>query len=199
MALLVISAPGEIAHEAPLINELFLSGLQILHLRKPGYDEAKLKSLLNHIDQQYYNRIALHQHHEIAAEFGMHRLHYTETARNQSGEKQWLQKVEKGYLLSTSIHDITLLPALKWFDYVFFGPVFNSISKPGYESKLPAGFKVEKIGDKPRVIALGGVEVNNLNKVRVMNFDGAAVLGTIWNEPKNAVKKFNELIITLSK
>jgi len=99
----------------------------------------------------------------------------------------------EGYVLSTSVHDLNILKTLIGFDYIFFGPVFNSISKPGYKSNLPEGFRIVKNGIKPKVIALGGVEESNLDKVKEMNFDGVAVLGTIWNDPGHAISNFRKL------
>jgi thiamine-phosphate pyrophosphorylase len=110
---------------------------------------------------------------------------------------KWQLQVEKGFILSTSIHDITQLPELKHFDYAFYGPVFDSISKPGYQSKLSADFKLDKTDIKPKVIALGGIQIANLTMNKPMGFDGAAVLGIVWNEPNKAVKHYNQLKETL--
>ncbi len=46
---------------------------------------------------------------------------------------------------------------------------------------------------KVPIIGLGGISSKNLEKVCTMNFDGAAVLGTLWNEPENMIVKFREL------
>ena len=193
MELMVISNPVEVADESIIINNLFQAGLKYFHIRKPESDIQTIRKLLNGIAPCFYERIALHQFHEMAVDFGINRLHYKEPERIRSNPQQWQLYVEKGFILSTSIHDIVGLTPLKHFDYVFFGPVFNSISKPGYQSKLMAGFKLDRHNIKPKVIALGGVEVSNLIKVKAMNFDGAAVLGALWNEPDKAIETFTQL------
>lgn len=193
MDLIVISSPDIITGESNIVNNLFLSGLKCFHIRKPGADIKAIIELMNGIAPQFYDRIALHQFHEIAADFGIKRLHYTEQARKESNEQQWQMQIDMGYKLSTSIHDITMLPRLKHFDYTFYGPVFNSISKPGYQSKLPEDFYIDRAHVNPKVIALGGVALSNLIRIKTMGFDGAAVLGTIWNEPAKATERFNEL------
>ncbi len=193
MELVVISAPGEIADEAAIINRLFEAGMQRFHLRKPAWDATRLSDLLMRIDKLFHGQIALHQHHHLAGYFDIKGLHYKEQERiNTSPEKLSLQK-KQGYLLSTSAHDLEVLPSLRVFDYSFFGPVFNSISKAGYSGIVPEQFYLDKKGINQQVIALGGINETNLNKVKAMNFDGAAVLGAVWNNPFEAVINFKKL------
>ncbi|MDF2430647.1 MAG: thiamine-phosphate pyrophosphorylase [Mucilaginibacter sp.] len=190
---MAISNPAAVADESIIINNLFQAGLKYFHIRKPESDVQTVRGLINGIAPQFYDRIALHQFHEMASDFGIKRLHYTERARKASNTKKRQNQLADGFTLSTSIHDVTTLPALEHVDYVFYGPVFNSISKPGYQSKLSADFKLDKTNIKPKVIALGGIDVSNLTMVKLMGFDGAAVLGTFWSEPDKAVAIFNQL------
>ncbi len=193
MELIVISSPDVVADESIIINDLFQSGLNCFHIRKPNDSEGQIRKLIDGIYPMYYSRLALHQHHQIADGYGIKRLHYTESARKRSNVEDWQMQTDQGYTLSTSVHDIASLSSLISFDYVFYGPVFNSISKPGYHSGIAAGFKLNKEAVKTKVIALGGVEASNFPKIKTMNFDGAAVLGTIWNEPEKAVANFRRL------
>ncbi|MEN0053441.1 MAG: thiamine phosphate synthase [Mucilaginibacter sp.] len=190
MQLVVISNPEVIPNEAGIINQLFEAGLTRFHLRKPGYSAQQVAALIRQIDEQYHYLIALHQHHAVAPYFGIERLHYTEQHRaNTHAGKLTLQN-RQGYVLSTSLHDVEALQTLVWFDNAFIGPVFNSISKPGYNAKWPEDFCLDKQNIDLNIIALGGIEPTNLNKIKAMNFDGAAVLGTIWNDPDTAVANF---------
>ena len=193
MQLIVISHPDTVAHEAQLINQLFEAGLTRFHLRKSDWDDKQLINLLKQIDHTFYPYIALHQHHHIALDFDIKRLHYTEKHRLTIEADKLVLQEERGYVLSTSIHSIVELNSLSLFDYTFFGPVFNSISKPGYQSKLPQGFHINRNENQPKVIALGGVECSNLDKLKAMGFDGAAVLGTIWKDAVQAVTSFRKL------
>ena len=193
MKLLVISNPEPVVKEAAIINGLFAAGLSCFHLRKPGYSTAHLRDLLNQIQLSYYPLIALHQHHEIAEEFGLTRLHYTEQAYTAASPKLLESQKEQGFILSTSLHQLKMLTSLNRFNYVFYGPVFNSLSKPGYLSKLSPGFRLIRPLGAPKVIALGGIVKENLQQIKEMNFDGAAVLGTIWNKPEQGVENFKQL------
>jgi thiamine-phosphate pyrophosphorylase len=193
MELIVISDPGAIANEAQIINRLFEAGLSRFHLRKPGWDIGQCIELLTQIDQSHHHAIACHQHHQLAKVFGMRYLHYPEKDRAKADKFKLNTQTGGGYILSTSVHQLADIPLLTAFEYVFYGPVFNSISKPGYQSILPAGFCLDKNPERPKVIALGGVNESNLDKVTDMNFDGVAVLGAIWSDPQQAVSNFIRL------
>ena len=193
MQLIVISHPDTVVNEARIINQLFETGLMRFHLRKPDWDEQRVSGLLRQIDERYYPYIALHQHHHIAIDFAIRRLHYTERDRLATEQDKLAYQKGQGYVLSTSIHDIIEFSSLPPFDYTFFGPVFNSISKPGYQTKLTEDFRINRNNSQPKIIALGGVERSNLGKLKAMGFDGVAVLGTIWSDPAQAIINFDIL------
>ncbi|WP_121812213.1 thiamine phosphate synthase [Mucilaginibacter kameinonensis] len=190
MELIVISAPDVVANEAPIINRLFGAGLQRLHLRKPAWDIGRCIDLITQIDRAYHHAIVCHQHHQLIKIFEMDYLHYTENDRIKSDQSKLSSLVNDGYRLSTSIHDIGAIPGLQRFEYAFLSPVFSSISKPGYRSILPADFCLDKSMPSPKVFALGGIDESNLEQIKNMNFDGAAVLGAIWQDPQHAVSNF---------
>lgn len=193
MQLIVISNPEDFNGEAAVINSLFRAGMFCFHLRKPGSSAGQLCALLDGIDPAFYPRIALHQHHGLAGTYGITRLHYTEEGRKRASEDVLESKIQQGYLLSTSVHEIQHLSSPGPFEYVFFGPVFNSISKPGYRSVVKPGFRIKPAPGRPLVIALGGIEAGHLPAVKEMGFDGAAVLGTIWQQPEKAIEIFTLL------
>ena len=174
--LVVISHALMLDGEAGYINALFDAGMEVFHMRKPSIDRASITELIHSIDPVYWPRIALHQHHEMASDFGIYRLHLTEERRRQGYEPE-------GYL-STSIHGACELSDR--FQYAFFGPVFDSISKPGYKA---ASFIVSG----PRLIAIGGITPDNAREALQMGFAGVAVLGSLWQKPADCVKQFKAL------
>lgn len=88
--------------------------------------------------------------------------------------------------ISTSCHSLDEVKEKKSkCDYVFLSPIFDSISKEDYPSQftdeqLRAASK-SGIIDK-HVIALGGINENNIRKIKDYGFGGAAVLGDLWNK-----------------
>lgn len=189
MELIVISKPSFFEGEAELINQLFESGMERFHLRKEGAEKHKYEQLLGNIHPEYLERVALHQFHELAADFGIQRLHFPE-AQRKSGQHLLLRLSETANL-STSIHHTNQLTDLENFKYTFYGPVFPSISKKDYPSVVPDGFKLRNPGGV-KVIALGGITPEKIDLVRQMGFDGAAILGLLWNTPELAVNHFKK-------
>lgn len=189
MELIVISKPGFFEGEAKLINELFESGMERFHLRKEGAEKREYERLLGSINPEYLERVALHQFHELAVYFGIRRLHFPE-AQRKKGQHLLLPPSET-INLSTSIHNINQITDLENFKYTFYGPVFQSISKKDYPSVVPESFKLRN-PTGVKVIALGGITPEKIDLVRQMGFDGAAILGHLWNTPELAVNHFKK-------
>jgi thiamine-phosphate pyrophosphorylase len=189
---IVISNPTPIDHEHRIINALFDEGLSIFHLRKTTYSVKELDQLLVKIDRQHHGKVAFHQHHELAERFGSKRLHFTEQDR-----KKHMQSVKSmdwnSYTLSTSVHEVDAYSALPdVFDYCFLSPIFNSISKPDYHSMITPDFKLP-VKSKIKIVALGGISSSGVPDLKKYDFDGIAVLGSIWGDTTKAIANFKKL------
>lgn len=192
MELFVISDHDVFKGEHEIIEALFESGMSVFHLRKNGLTRTQYAELIEKIPIQYHDRIALHQFHELSLEFpGIQRLHYPEWFRRETAKNQ-LPNQMNGRVLSTSIHHLNDLKESTDFDYTFYGPVFNSISKPGYSGILQPGFKLP-LPQPVKIIALGGITLNNMDDIKSLGFDGIAVLGAIWNKPEQALHNFKNI------
>ncbi|TKC05924.1 thiamine phosphate synthase [Pedobacter frigoris] len=185
MELIVISNSSYFKNEGNLINNLFINGLKTIHLRKENTDKSKFVELLNEIDPAFYPHIALHQFHELAPDFGINRLHYPEKLRRES------PSFPSDSILSTSIHDWDTLSEIIQFDYAFFSPLFDSLSKPGYEGVIREGFKLPETSVK--IVALGGINHDNAQRVIDMGFNGMALMGTLWNDPRHTINNFKKI------
>ncbi len=189
--LIVISHPDLLPGEATIIQQMFEEGLAFFHLRKPGAGEQAVRQLLDAIPAVYHNRIAMHGFFHLMPEYNIHRWHFREEHRQATTAESLFQLKDKGYTLSTSVHDIETIQNLSsCFSYTFFSPVFDSISKQQYRGVAGNDFYLTDEQKPVPVIALGGIDAGNIKKVSEMNFDGAAVLGAIWNEPAKAVENF---------
>ncbi|MCH7403394.1 thiamine phosphate synthase [Belliella kenyensis] len=185
MELIIISSPLPVAQEAEAINELFDAGMGVFHLRKPDWSYEQTAKLLTNINSKYHHQIALHHHHDLSDEFEIKRLHFTELKRKNTSKIHLANLKKMGFITSTSAHQISDLTDLVPFHYKFYGPVFDSISKKGYLSKVGKNFNLASHLINTKVIALGGIELSNLSIVTSMGFDGIAVLGTIWQKHGN--------------
>jgi thiamine-phosphate pyrophosphorylase len=189
--MIVITSPIPTNNEISTIHSLFENGLELLHIRKPDFSEAEIKFFLSKIKLNYRQRLVLHSHHQMALEFGINRIHFTEKTRAETSEENLKDWKVKEFKLSTSIHqimDFEKLPNV--FDYAFFGPVFESISKQNYISNLD--FKKElqqRKNNKTALVALGGITPDNIKTALEYGFDDVALLGNIWNN-NNPIENF---------
>lgn len=181
--LIIITLPDFFEGEADIINKLFANGIQHLHLRKPEATKEQLASWIEKIETDFRSRIVLHDHHDLAFEYGLGGIHLN--SRNPK-----LLREGWGGSISRSCHSIAEVEACQGdYDYVFLSPIFDSISKQGYR----AAFSKEELADaKARgilsrnVYALGGVTFDNLKEVEQLGFYGAALLGGFWETYSNS-------------
>lgn len=198
--LIVLTSEQNIKDEAQYINKFFEFGLEILHLRKPGFDAEKYKVLLNEINENFHHRIVIHQHHHLIRKFNLKGIHITEHKRLELGEKLEDYKTQqlkvigqplttKSFTLSTSFHSKQdIIDCKEIFDYIFLSPVFNSISKKGYKGK---NFNVSNIA--VNIVGLGGINGQNISDAMALGYKGVAVLGSIWNS-ENPINDFQFLM-----
>ncbi len=177
MKLILITPPTYFVEEDKILTALFEEGLDILHLRKPDTAPMYAERLLSLIPEQYHKRIVVHDHFYLKEEYKLKGIHLNK--RNPEPPKGY-----KGHI-SCSCHSLEEVRERKpGCDYVLLSPVFDSISKQNYLSAYtPEEIRAARkagIIDK-HVIALGGIDEDNLLEVKDYGFGGAAVLGALWN------------------
>jgi thiamine-phosphate pyrophosphorylase len=181
--MIVITNPILITTEIHTIHSLFENGLELLHVRKPDFSETEMNAFLSEIKSDFRQQLVLHSHHQLASAAGIDRIHFTEKARIETFE-QGLKKWKKnGFKISTSVHNMIDFEQLSHvFDYAFFGPVFESISKPNYASDIDFQKELHhRKNNKTALIALGGITADKIKTALEYGFDDVALLGTIWN------------------
>lgn len=179
MKLIVITRPEFSADEADKINLLFESGLQYLHLRKPGAAEVEAEQLLHQIKPCFWDRIVVTDFFGLALRYPLKGIHLN--GRNSI--------IPDGFTgsISRSCHSFEEVEQYKsQCNYLFLSPIFDSISKQGYGAhftteQLQLARAAGIIDDK--VVALGGISATRLPEVRRMGFGGAAMLGDVWQQP----------------
>ncbi|MFV5700518.1 thiamine phosphate synthase [Flavobacterium sp. XS2P12] len=189
--MIVITSPILIANEIDTVHSLFENGLELLHIRKPDFSEAEMIFFLSEIKSDFRQQLVLHGHHQLATEFGIHRIHFTEKMRAETSEESLKKSKEREFKLSTSIHKMVDFEKLSdVFDYAFFGPVFESISKPNYISDIDFEKELKQRNTKKTaLIALGGITSDKIKTALEYGFEDVALLGTIWNS-NNSIENF---------
>ncbi|MNK62603.1 transcriptional regulator TenI [compost metagenome] len=188
--MIVISNPFAVADEIKIIHSLFEEGLSLLHIRKPNFSELEMAQFIHQIKLEFKDRIVLHNHHQLGKDFGIDRFHFSEKERKQdSGFPARFSKPCRSK--STSTHSIEDFNSLENnFHYAFLSPVFKSISKENYHPKIDLFEALKsKKNQHTKVIALGGIDAENIQKTLESGFDDVALLGSIWNN-ENPLKQF---------
>ena len=176
MEWIVITSPGFLQGEADFIDRLFNHGLDRLHLRKPGADIGECRRLLDGISREWLPRIVVHDNFGLCREYGLGGVHL-------NGRDPMAPPNHEGSV-SRSCHSLEEMSRYKGeCDYLTLSPIFNSISKQGYmaafESEQLAAARDSGLIDS-RVMALGGVTLENIPRVRELGFGGVAILGDVW-------------------
>lgn len=177
MKLIVVTTPTFFVEEDQIITALFEEGLDILHLRKPETSAMFSERLLTLIPEKYHKRIVTHEHFYLKEEFKLMGIHLN--ARNPKEPEDY-----DGHI-SCSCHSVNEVQKKKHFyDYVFMSPIYDSISKVNYYStytpeELRKAQK-DKIIDS-NVMALGGINEENILTIKDLGFGGAVILGDLWN------------------
>jgi thiamine-phosphate pyrophosphorylase len=186
--MIVLSNPIAIANEINVIHSLFEEGLQLFHVRKPDYSLKEMIPYIAQISPEFHPQLVLHNHHELIAKFNINRIHFTEEKRKEITLEEFKNK---DIHLSTSTHSITDFNSLApEFQYAFLSPVYPSISKENYfpETNLFEAIK-SRTNIDTKLIALSGINAENIEKTLINGFDNVALLGSIWNV-ENPIKNF---------
>lgn len=187
--IVVITPELIIPDEAETINQLFRSGLSLLHIRKPLTGRNELTGFLDRIDASFYPQLVLHSHYEVADDYGISRFHFREEAGKNGDYERYTGKGT----VSTSVHDIETYNELgKEWEYAFISPVFPSISKKGYGENTEIIHEISHRNNPDvKLIALGGINENNIREISGHKVDGVALLGAVW-ESKHPLQVFEK-------
>jgi len=179
--------------EMKIVTQLFNLGLEVYHVRKPSLSLKETRSLLQSLPADFHKRIVLHAHFSLANEFNLKGIHLNET------NKKFIAELAGYNIVSSSFHSLATISQNQYpYQYIFLSPVFDSISKPGYSanfelSSLKTNLTLLKqTNPTPHIIALGGVNSENISLVRQTGFSGAALLGAVW-QSVDPVRTFSEI------
>jgi thiamine-phosphate pyrophosphorylase len=195
--LILISSENDRQDEAKAVSKLFKLGLKKFHLRKPHWSEGQLNIFLEEVPNEYHGRVIIHSHFSLSEKFRLKGIHLNEANRKLIAE--WKQYK----IISASFHSLQALQENTFpYQYIFLSPVFDSISKPNHS----AGFDLTSLQaeldilrnkkSSLKIIALGGIDEKNILVAKDIGFNGAALLGTVWqaNDPVKAFLEIHSLI-----
>ncbi len=177
MKLILLTSPNFFIEEDKILTTLFEEGLDQLHLRKPGSEPVYCERLLTLIPSQYHNRIITYDHFYLRDEFDLMGIHLS----------QGDTKAPQGYKgnITRTGYSLEEIKAYKQSSlYVCMDCIYPSVSEPG---RNPL-YTTDELKDAVRqgiidrkVMALGGVKLENLEEIKDLGFGGAVVRGDLWN------------------
>ena len=157
-----------------------------------------MSAFIASIGIEFRKQVVLHSHHQIAEDLGIDRFHLTQKIRNEICSESLYAFNEKRIRLSTSTHSIDDFNCLRiFFEYAFLSPVFPSISKVNYESKIDLMDAVKcRTNFSTQLVALGGISSENIKTTIAQGFDKVALLGSIWksNKPVENFKLCQQIV-----
>ncbi|RED25490.1 thiamine-phosphate pyrophosphorylase [Flavobacterium cutihirudinis] len=192
--MILITNPFYVEDEINILHSLFEEGLSLLHIRKPDFSELEMAQFIQQIKPEYRKKLVLHNHHSLAEDFVITRIHFSKKERKTDHNfparfsKPCRYKYES---ISTSTHSIEDFNSLENdFDYAFLSPVFKSISKENYHPEIDLFEEIKKRSNyKTKLVALGGIDSENIQETLKKGFDDIALLGSIWKN-ENPLKQF---------
>ncbi|MBT3570018.1 MAG: thiamine phosphate synthase [Opitutae bacterium] len=194
--MILISSPSKKKNEVSTIRRIFEMGLSRFHVRKPDWSLDEVRKFLDEFPDECIERTVIHRRPELLSEYPFAGYHL-------SSKEQYLAKEVDG-TISRSFHQLDeLITSQEKLDYVFLGPIFDSVSKQGYNSAFPASelrsFFVDRRKlrvDLPRIVALGGIVPEKVRVSLSLGFDGVAALGGVWGSryPQKAFMRYRTAI-----
>jgi thiamine-phosphate pyrophosphorylase len=177
---------------------LFEAGLSCLHLRSLTFDRQQFSDYISGIPAVFHSRIVIHTHYELIHTFDLKGIHFTEKTKANRPDILLNGNFDRCQL-SASFHSLEELASNHFpYTYVLVSPVFDSISKEKYRS----GFKPKVLSTflsrhrktgSCKVYALGGVGADNIQRCKILGFDGAALYGALWKTP-NPVQAWKKIL-----
>ena len=177
MRFIAITTPKVVVEDVYLIQRLLDGGIDIIHLRKPEADIRECRKLLKKLTKGERAKIVIHDFPVLYDEFSLKGIHVNKNVTSLPNDYTGIR--------TRSCHSFEEVERHKSeYDYLFLSPIFNSISKAGYEAAFSREELIKASKDciiDDKVIALGGVTFDKIPYLKMLNFGGVAMIGGIYN------------------
>lgn len=185
MRTIIITGEKDLPQEVEAIRNL-MSEKVIVHVRKKEKTQEEMSTYLdqfNGLDKEY---ITIHGYPDLAINYKLGGIHLSASDLLPE-DFNWQGR------LSRSCHSFSEIFKLdQIYSYVFLSPVYNSISKPGYNSSFSEEELISNLSHikDQNVYALGGVTVEKFDELDRFGFVGAAISGDFWNNKVTSWNKY---------
>ncbi|MDG5799878.1 thiamine phosphate synthase [Marinilabiliaceae bacterium ANBcel2] len=185
--IIAITPPDYFKNESKAIESLLNEGVSYVHVRKPKSSSSSVAKLINTIDKSCYNKLSVHYYYDLCSEEGVGGFHESRGYNIDRVEQR------EGLRISRGAHSFNELKDKgRGCNYIFLSPVFNSISKSGYLSAFDYEETKEFLHSirnefTAKIVALGGVSPQNIEKALETGFDGVALIGSLWSVKNGSI------------
>lgn len=173
-----MTQPTFFVEENKIIERLFESGLDILHLYKPGSSPIYAERLLTLLPDNYYNKVVVHEHYYLKEEYKLQGIHLDDPSQNPPIGF-------RGHV-SRTCTDLSMLKSMKsGSTYVILDKVFSNTNienvKPAYTSEQLKAAHKQGLIDR-HVYAMGDITLDNIHMVKELGFGGVVVCNDLWSK-----------------
>ncbi len=199
MKVALLTTNNRIKSETELIEQFFMHGLDVLHLKKKKFSRKKTEEYLKLIPKQYHSKIILHSHHKLAVKYKTLGIHLGRSDRKRSFRTSlkifWFKLFHPKLQFTTSCHSLHSASSDKRkYHHMMLSPIFDSISKKNYSPAFSQR-QLILINEKTEnsIYALGGVDVSHIQTAKNDGFKGVVLYGSIWKNESDKVVAFREI------
>ena len=181
--------PGQIAS----LDSLFEAGLRTMILRLPEGGPESYLAVLKGIAPKYHSRVFLPwKMRSLAGLFAVGGFYFkaAEAAALTEDDEYFL----KDFRTIVGCHSVEEMEASKVPPSFFLlSPVFDSVSKKGYRANPRLRELQAELKEVSRpVLAMGGVTPERYSELFGMGFSGAAVIGSVWEDPQGPLHAYEQ-------
>ena len=176
MKLILLTHPDFFIQEHIILDAMFEEGLDMLHILKPNSEPIFCERLLKLMDKGWRKKIVTHEHFYLKNEFKLHGIHLSQ--RNPEPPAKYRDHVSCSCFSMEEV--VRRKPKC---DYVFLSQIYDGITKPDFKSS----FSELELQDATshgiidsKVMAFGGISLDNIDNLKSYGFGGVVIFGDIW-------------------
>jgi thiamine-phosphate pyrophosphorylase len=202
MRIVVMSSPKDEPNEVVEVIRMFEAGLEYFHVRKPRKNRRQLMEYIKDYPPRYHSRLILHSYHGLSSTFELGGIHLSRKHRKRGKIYRFKlflkRRIKRDMVVTRTFHKLTdLSNDRRTYSYAFLSPVFDSIT----HSTLSGGFSKRALlmmlpQARQPIYAMGGVTPERLEQVAEYGFQGAVLVGAVWegeDEPHSVFARTLEI------
>jgi thiamine-phosphate diphosphorylase len=179
--------PAELRALRTQLDHAIDAGIDLIQIRERDLEAAALVSFVRDLtrDAPATTRIVVNDRADVAVASGAAGAHLRSDGPSATRLREW---APAGWLIGRSVHAAEEAAAAQDADYLIFGTVFPSGSKPaGAKVAGLEGLRAACGASAQPVLAIGGVTPERVARCRRAGAAGVAAIGAFIGDPRGAI------------